>query len=157
MSKAVVTSGKTQRQFASEPETIVPFQRESLGIRIFMLTLVIAATSLVVSCSSDSPDYDEADQTPFPPLDPASATLEQILERTRIAMGEITSYQTRGTMVITGRTPDDGGSGDYFTAWQAPDRFMFRTEGVDPDSGENQFMEFRTIGIRSFADTGDDW
>ena len=90
--------------------------------------------------------------------EPDDLTLEQILERSQTAMGEVTSYKTRGTIVVEGLTEDDGGSGEQFTAWQSPDRWMLRVEGQDPDSQEAESMEIRRIGSRSFASSsGDDW
>lgn len=120
-----------------------------------LLLFSIGVLAIVSACETDS----AGTTTPAGDyLDPSTATLEEILERTRAAMGEITSYQTRGTLVADGLTDDDGGSGEYFTAWQSPDNFMFRIEGHDPDSGELQVMEFRNIGLRSFArNSGEDW
>ena len=131
---------------------------------------VIAAffvVSIFVSCVTDEPadnspgaGSDVGDGVGSQPLDPATATLDQILERTRAAMGEVTSYRSRGTVLVetSNEDPDYGGRGEIFTAWQSPDRYRMITESSDPDSGELIRVEILKIGKRNYFRGGEsDW
>lgn len=154
MSKGVVTNSQSERANCAEHRFAANSTLGRLNVRLLVLSAIFVLAAVASSCS----DQNEPTSTLFPLLDPSTATLEEILSRTRTAMDEITSYKTRGTVRVEGMNEDDGGSGEYFTAWQAPDRFMFRTEGRDRDSVELQVMEFRTIGTRSFVgNPGEEW
>ena len=48
----------------------------------------VAIMLVAIACASNSGEN--------PPLDPATATFDEILERSRIAVGEISSYEIRG-------------------------------------------------------------
>lgn len=93
---------------------------------------------------------------------PTELTLDQILERTRESMSDVTSYKTEGefTWLYDG---EDGYTitGPMTSAWQAPNDYMSVQEALDPrepDLGV-QTVQFRHVRGRTFAalDTSGAW
>lgn len=122
----------------------MPFRRI---ISTYLLTVPILV--LVAGCgsqnSSNSPDF-------IDPFDPATATLEEILERTKAAGDEITSYKTRGTVVVetSSDDPDEGGTGELLTEWQSPDRYRVTMKGTDPLTELASGNVILNVGTQSF-------
>jgi len=128
----------------------------ALMLLVSMLSLAVALTA----CKSDrtaspsEPTQSNAAQPTSQPHDPTTATLEQITEKTRTAMNEITSYQTSGPLIIetTSSNPDDGGTGEIFTTWKFPGRYRMVMEDSDPDTGNSQGTEILTIEVLTIGD-----
>jgi hypothetical protein len=112
--------------------------------------IALIAIALIAACGTD--DTTNTSAQPSAPYNSATTTLEEILERTRSALNEVTSYQSRGTMIVKSSSddPSEGGTGEISTAWQSPDRHRMTMEGVDYDSGDPVGNEILTIGNQQF-------
>lgn len=123
------------------------------ALTLISVVFVIAAAA----CGTDEP-ASQLSSTAIKPLDPATATLDQILERTRAAMSEITSYKTRGVVDSNLAHTDPSPSNEFFTEWQYPDRHRNQM-GPLKGEGESGFVtELLSVGDRYFARLNDsDW
>lgn len=137
--------------------------RRVLTAVVFLFVINVVACSSNTSSGSQSidgpppgtlqPDYTTSTIVP-------SLSLVQILERTREAMREVTSYKTRGRIKVESSSdnPDDGGTGDLFTAWQSPDRFQTIMESTDSDDGVFDRNVILQVGnLRFFGDGSNEW
>lgn len=82
-------------------------------------------------------------------VDLDTATLEQVLNRTRLAMGDVVTYKTRGTIV-------DRVSGEEFSAptrnfaeFHSYDRYKFGSDYSEYEGG--QFVEWLSVGSQLFT------
>ncbi|MCH8909936.1 MAG: hypothetical protein IH867_04270 [Chloroflexi bacterium] len=82
-------------------------------------------------------------------VDLDTATLEQVLNRTRLAMGDVVTYKTRGTIV-------DRVSGEEFSApirnfaeFHSYDRYKFGSDYSEYGGG--QFVEWLSVGSQHFT------
>ena len=120
-------------------------------IAVFLLTIpallfVAAATACGVGDRTDQPLSLSSGE-----LDPATATLDQILQRSRAAMSEVTSYKTRGETVTDPSPVNILGAARYFTEWQSPDRARNRVEVSEKESQESWFTEIVSVGGQIFT------
>lgn len=132
--------------------------------------LIAVAVFLVIAlaaCDSDSSDLGQIDpNTGFSKLDPSRATLEQIIERSRAAMGKVTAYKTRATLV-TENSRDQTAREMFGTLnnprrygpresqitqeWQSPNRYFTRSELTDARFGDLITNESIIIGDQLFS------
>jgi len=114
-------------------------------------TIFLSLFLFMVACSTSETEPD-----------PTDLTLDQILERTRDAMSEVTAYKTIGEFAwiydgVDGYTV----SGNLNTAWQAPNDFISTQERLEPQESELdvQTAEFRHVRGRTFVlfDTSHEW
>ncbi|MDA1278876.1 MAG: hypothetical protein O3B95_02375 [Chloroflexi bacterium] len=134
-------------------------------LTFLILVLTFGATACNVEYSAAEPLLSTA--TTIPPLDPATATLEQILNRTRAAMGQVTSFKTRGTLVAFPNPEGFDGTIETFSEWQSPDRVGWLTKAPE-DPGDYRggeglalTVEGVTVGdhtfIRMSDEPGSEW
>ncbi|NQW19705.1 MAG: hypothetical protein HQ477_03115 [Chloroflexi bacterium] len=108
----------------------------STCVRMLAVISTLLVAALFVSCGTDERVDDSLDSVlgasiGSQPLDPAIATLDEILDRARIVMGEVTSYKTRGTSLLERSIGSDFTSThltDEIREWQSPDRLYVRSE-----------------------------
>ncbi len=81
-------------------------------------------------------------------FDIGAPTLEQVLDRTRSAMNEITSYRTRGASLDRDSTTEFSLPARDFSEQQSRDRYRFGLDSTEYEGG--YFSESLTIGSRNF-------
>jgi len=90
--------------------------------------------------------------TGSPPLNPETATLEQILERSRLAMGDIVTYKTCGMLVERDSFQQEFGTPDRsFGVFHSYDNYrtMDKRQGIMSDF----FTEILAVGSQHFIRT----
>lgn len=132
--------------------------------------LIAAAVFLLIAlaaCNSDSSDSGQIDPNAgFSKLDPSRATLEEILERTRAAMGKVTAYKSRAIQ-ITDNSRDQAARALFGTLnnprrydpqesqivqeWQSPNRYFTRSEMNEVQFDDLKTNESIVIGNRVFS------
>ena len=125
---------------------------ESMHKTIVKVLIPVATMLFIVvfgACSSELNSQSlEISAATIAQLDPSTATLEQVLNRARLAMGDIITYKTRGTSV-------DRVSGEEFSApirnfaeFHSYDRYKFGSDYSEYGGG--QFVEWLSVGSQHF-------
>ncbi|MDA1278877.1 MAG: hypothetical protein O3B95_02380 [Chloroflexi bacterium] len=86
-------------------------------------------------------------------IDPLAPTVDQIIERTRAAMNEFTSYRIRGaSLERQSKTAELSLAYRSFSERESRDRYRSLTD-IDPDAG-GYLLEFVVLGPRMFRNDG---
>ncbi len=117
--------------------------------KTFVRPLIVASILIFVvafaACSSESADDQSADTS--------TATLEQVLDGARLAMGDVVTYKTRGRTVDTDSTGISNISTRSFTEFHSYDRYKFGDRY--PEDEGAYFMEWLVVGSQSFSRNSD--
>ena len=128
-----------------------------------LVAIAILLTVTITSCGTDESTGNSVGSDsvsgvgPTPPLDPATATLDEILERSRIAMGDVTSYKIRGAVVTERSIGSDFVSSrrtDEFRVWQSPDRLHIRSESAASGFRDAHLTETVFMGDQIYSRSG---
>lgn len=109
-----------------------------------LLTISILLVIAAVACGTDEVANQPSDLE-IPALDPAIATLDQVLERVHMAMGAVSSYRTVSDLVTEGSEPDMAISARYITEWQTPGNLRTVTEESSPDGSTSRQETIRLL------------
>jgi hypothetical protein len=89
--------------------------------------------------------------TGSPPLDPETATLEQILERSRLAMGDIVTYKTCGISITRNAIDQDPvASMHSFGVFHSYDHYRTVTKHQHEGELSDNFTELIAVGTQHF-------
>ncbi len=114
--------------------------------------LTVAASMLFVvalaACNSET-KADQPSYTGITPLNPETATLEQVLERTRLTMADIVTYKTRGTNAEIDSTGESTVSSLHSAEFHSYDRYRFKYG--PPEYRGSVFTEWLAVGPRIFS------
>ena len=119
-------------------------------MRISSITLLLAVTTLLVvaavaACSSKTTDGQ--------PLDPSTATLEDVLQHARAAMGDVTTYRTRETSVSRDSNNETSVPYRGFSEFQSHDHYRFGNGSPEDEGG--YYFENLVSGTQSFIRKSD--
>ena len=128
-----------------------------------LVAIAILLTVAITSCGTDESTGNSVGSGSVsgvgstPPLDPATATLDEILERSRIAMGDVTSYKIRGAVVTEISIGSDfviSQRTDEFRVWQSPDRLHIRSESAASGFRDAHLTEIVFMGEQVYSRSG---